>query len=774
MPDFWQFPTGSMGIGPISAIYQARFLRYLQHRGLLDGGHGQRKVWGIFGDGEMDEPESMSALTLAARERLDNLIFVINCNLQRLDGPVRGNGRIIDELESLFSGAGWKVIKVVWGSDWDALFAKDHGGELLKAFANTVDGQFQTYAAKDGAFNRRAFFGQHPALSDMVADLSDAQIDRLRRGGHDMVKIHAAYWHAIRHQGQPVVILAHTKKGFGMGQAGQGRMTTHSQKKMDENALVAFRDRFHLPLSDEDARAMRLIEPGDDSPELRYLRERRRALGGALPSRCVVSRPLSVPDRTKWAAFAWAEAGREMSNTLAFVRMLGNLLKDRTLGPRLVPIVADEARTFGMAALFRQVGIYSSMGQRYEPEDIGSVLHYREARDGQILEEGISEAGALASWTAAATSYAVHGLPMLPFYIYYSVFGFQRVGDQIWAAADQRARGFLIGATSGRTTLSGEGLQHQDGSSHLVAATIPNCRAYDPAYAQELAIILEAGMRQMLEAEHDVFYYVTLTNEALAQQPINDAEGVLRGMHLLRKVAARCLEGPRAVVAGAPQTCTGEGGPENGGPGAGHAAASGAPATGAPVRLLASGPMVHQALLAADMLAACEIDSEVFSVTSWSMLAREGMKAEREERLGLAAVQAVESGAQGALRTWLAQQLGSDAQVVIAVSDYVRAVPEQIRAYLPQPGAMTTLGTDGFGRSDTRVELRDFFEVDAYWIAHAALARMGLTGRLAAWANGAVGSAEAGEAIPTNGVGREQGPATPDLRQARPLAPWER
>ena len=673
MPDFWQFPTGSMGIGPISAIYQARFVRYLQHRGLVPAAHGERKVWGIFGDGEMDEPESMSALTLAARESLDNLIFVINCNLQRLDGPVRGNGRIIDELESLFTGAGWKVIKLVWGSDWDALFAKDHGGELLKAFANTVDGQFQTYAAKDGAFNRRAFFGQHPALVAMVSDLSDAQIDRLKRGGHDMVKIHAAYWHAVRHKGQPVVILAHTKKGFGMGQAGQGRMTTHSQKKMDEEALLAFRDRFHLPLSDEDARAMRLIEPDEDSPELRYLRARRDALGGALPARCVASRPVAVPGREKWAAFAWTEAGREMSNTLAFVRMLGNLLKDRELGPRLVPIVADEARTFGMAALFRQVGIYSSMGQRYEPEDIGSVLHYREARDGQILEEGISEAGALASWTAAATSYAVHSLPMLPFYIYYAVFGFQRVGDQIWAAADQRARGFLIGATSGRTTLAGEGLQHQDGSSHLVAATLPNCRAYDPAYAQELAIILEAGMRQMLEEERDLFYYITLTNESLPQHPIVDVQGVLRGMHLLRQSSAT-----------------------------------------AQVRLLASGPMVHQALRAAQLLAALDVQAEVFSVSSWSMLAREGMRAERAARLGR----------EGVASSWLAQQLGEGEAPVIAVSDYVRAVPEQIRAYLPHPACMTTLGTDGFGRSDTRAELRDFFEVDARWIAHAALVRL--------------------------------------------------
>ena len=677
MPDFWQFPTGSMGIGPISAIYQARFLRYLQHRGLVTPQHALRKVWGVFGDGEMDEPESMSALTLAARERLDNLIFVINCNLQRLDGPVRGNGRIIDELESLFTGAGWKVIKLIWGSDWDALFAKDKGGELLRAFANTVDGQFQTYAAKDGAFNRRAFFGQHPALADLVADLSDAQVDRLRRGGHDMVKIHAAYWHAIRHQGQPVVILAHTKKGFGMGQAGQGKMTTHSQKKMDEEALIAFRDRFRLPLSDEDAKALRLIEPDPDAPEVRYLRERRQALGGPLPARRLESKPVAIPDLEQWAGFALSEAGREMSNTLAFVRMLGNLLKHAELGPRIVPIVADEARTFGMASLFRQVGIYSSVGQRYEPEDIGSVLHYREALNGQILEEGISEAGAMASWTAAATSYAVHGLAMLPFYIYYSVFGFQRVGDQIWAAADQRARGFLIGATSGRTTLAGEGLQHQDGSSLLVAASIPNCRSYDPAFAQELAVIVHAGMHEMLDLERDVFYYVTLTNESLPQRAIDDREGVLRGMHRL----ARCGDAAEADI-----------------------------------RLLASGPMVHQALEAASWLAGQAVTVDVFSVTSWSMLAREGMQAERLERI---------EGRPALADTWLSRQLGMHATPIIAVSDYVRSVPEQIRAYLPQPQSMTSLGTDGFGRSDTRSELRDFFEVSASWISQAALVRLG-------------------------------------------------
>ena len=676
MPDFWQFPTGSMGIGPISAIYQARFLRYLQHRGLVTAQHALRKVWGVFGDGEMDEPESMSALTLAARERLDNLIFVINCNSQRLDGPVRGNGRIIDELESLFTGAGWKVIKLIWGSDWDALFAKDKGGELLRAFANTVDGQFQTYAAKDGAFNRRAFFGQHPALADLVADLSDAQVDRLRRGGHDMVKIHAAYWHAMRHQGQPVVILAHTKKGFGMGQAGQGKMTTHSQKKMDEEALLAFRDRFRLPLSDEDAQALRLIEPDPDAPEVRYLRERRQALGGPLPARRLESTPLVVPDPERWAGFTGSEAGREMSNTLAFVRMLGNLLKDPELGPRIVPIVADEARTFGMASLFRQVGIYSSMGQRYEPEDIGSVLHYREALDGQILEEGISEAGAMASWTAAATSYAVNGLAMLPFYIYYSVFGFQRVGDQIWAAADQRARGFLIGATSGRTTLAGEGLQHQDGSSHLVAASIPNCRSYDPAFAQELAVILHQGMHEMLHLEQDVFYYITLTNESLPQRAIDDRQGVLRGMHRLARTGS---------------------------------------AAEAELRLLASGPMVHQALEAADWLSGKGFTVDVFSVTSWAMLAREGMQAERCERI---------EDRPALAETWLAKQLGQEDKPIIAVSDYVRALPEQIRAYLPQPQAMISLGTDGFGRSDTRRELRDFFEVSASWIIHAALVRL--------------------------------------------------
>ena len=529
MPDFWQFPTGSMGIGPISSIYHARFMRYLTHRQLLDC--SSRKVWGVFGDGEMDEPESMSALTLAAREKLDNLVWVVNCNLQRLDGPVRGNGRIIDELEQLFAGAGWNVIKLVWGSDWDGLFARDQDGALLRAFAHTVDGQMQTFAAKDGRYNREHFFGQDEALQRLAQGMTDEQIDRLRRGGHDLVKIHAAYAAAAAHRGQPTVILAHTKKGYGMGTAGQGRMTTHSQKKLDETDLIAFRNRFDLPLTDEEATSLTFLKPAEGSPEMVYLNEKRAALGGFLPRRETWCDTPPVPQLASYAQFALAAAGKEMSTTMAFVRLLGQLLKDPQLGPRIVPIVADEARTFGMANLFKQVGIYSSVGQRYAPEDIGSVLSYREALDGQILEEGISEAGAIASWTAAATSYSVHGLAMLPFYIYYSMFGFQRVGDAIWAAADQRARGFLLGATSGRTTLGGEGLQHQDGSSHLVAATIPNCKAYDPAFAGEMAVIVDAGMREMLAEQKDVFYYVTLMNENYAQPslPEGAAEGVVRG-----------------------------------------------------------------------------------------------------------------------------------------------------------------------------------------------------------------------------------------------------
>ncbi|MGH6646827.1 pyruvate dehydrogenase (acetyl-transferring), homodimeric type, partial [Aquabacterium sp.] len=485
MPAFWQFPTGSMGLGPISSIYQARFMRYLAHRGLLQS--SDRKVWGVFGDGEMDEPESMSALTLAAREKLDNLIWVVNCNLQRLDGPVRGNGRIIDELEALFEGAGWRVIKLVWGSDWDGLFARDKEGALAKAFAQTVDGQFQTFAAKDGRYNREHFFGQNPQLAALAQGLTDEQIDRLKRGGHDLVKIHAAFHAAMQTSGQPCVVLAQTKKGYGMGDAGQGRMTTHQQKKLEPQDLIAFRNRFNLPLSDEQAANIEFYKPAEDSPEMRYLHARRQALGGHMPQRHAHAPVITPPPLIQYGDFAVQADGKDMSTTMAFVRMLGNLLKDKELGPRIVPIVADEARTFGMANLFKQVGIYSCNGQNYEPEDIGSLMSYREATNGQILEEGINEAGALSSWTAAATSYSVHGQPMLPFYIYYSMFGFQRVGDLIWAAADQRSRGFLIGATAGRTTLGGEGLQHQDGGSLVQAAMVPNCRAYDPCFAGEPA-----------------------------------------------------------------------------------------------------------------------------------------------------------------------------------------------------------------------------------------------------------------------------------------------
>ena len=668
MPDFWQFPTGSMGIGPISSIYHARFMRYLTHRELLDC--DTRKVWGVFGDGEMDEPESMSALTLAAREKLDNLVWVVNCNLKRLDGPVRGNGRIIDELEKLFAGAGWHVIKLVWGSDWDGLFARDTTGALARAFAQTVDGQMQTFAAKDGRFNRDNFFGQNEELARLVEGMTDEQIDNLKRGGHDLVKIHAAYAAAAAHTGQPTVILAQTKKGYGMGSAGQGKMTTHSQKKFDETDLIEFRNRFNLPLSDEQAKGLEFLKPAQDSAEMCYLREHRTALGGAMPKRETSCEVVPVPAMEGYAQFALKADGKEMSTTMAFVRMLGTLLKDPTLGPRIVPIVADEARTFGMANLFKQVGIYSSVGQRYAPEDIGSVLSYREALEGQILEEGISEAGAIASWTAAATSYSVHGMAMLPFYIYYSMFGFQRVGDAIWAAADQRARGFLLGATSGRTTLAGEGLQHQDGSSHLVAATIPNCKAYDPAFAGELAVIVDAGMREMLIEQQDVFYYVTLMNENYANPDLPDGinEGVLRGGYHFRSFG---------------------------------------PKDGQRVTLLGSGAIFTEVVQAAEKLAEQGIGVDVYSITSWSELARDGMAHESD-----------------GTTPYLAQLLSGSSGPILAATDYVRAVPESVRAYLPADRTYRTLGTDGFGRSDTRAVLRSFFHVDAQSIVSKALTDM--------------------------------------------------
>ncbi|QFZ82692.1 alpha-ketoglutarate dehydrogenase [Variovorax paradoxus] len=681
MPDFWQFPTGSMGIGPISSIYHARFMRYLTHRNLLNC--EGRKVWGVFGDGEMDEPESMSALTLAAREKLDNLVWVVNCNLQRLDGPVRGNGRIIDELEKLFAGAGWNVVKLVWGSDWDGLFAQDVSGALARVFANTVDGQMQTFAAKDGRFNRDNFFGQNPELARLAEGMTDEQIDRLKRGGHDLVKIHAAYAAAAAHKGQPTVILAHTKKGYGMGSAAQGKMTTHSHKKMGDVDLIEFRDRFNLPLTDAQATAMDFYRPAEDSAEMRYLRQHREALGGAMPRRETACDVVPKPDIAAYANFATAAAGKEMSTTMAFVRMLGNLMKDKALGPRIVPIVADEARTFGMANLFKQVGIYSSVGQRYAPEDIGSVLSYREATDGQILEEGISEAGAIASWTAAATSYSVHGLAMLPFYIYYSMFGFQRVGDAIWAAADQRARGFLLGATSGRTTLGGEGLQHQDGSSHLVAATIPNCKAYDPAFAGEMAVIVDAGIREMMVEQQDVFYYVTLMNENYAQPdlPAGAEADILRGCYRFGTYAPTSGKAKKSVT------------------------------------LLGSGAILTEVIKAAQQLADEGIEAEVFSVTSWSELARDGQACEQRAL----------AGEKNAGTPFVAQQLGKGSKApIVAATDYVRALPESVRAFLPEGRRYLTLGTDGFGRSDTRAALRDFFGVDAASIARAARHALGL------------------------------------------------
>ncbi|MEM7279695.1 MAG: pyruvate dehydrogenase (acetyl-transferring), homodimeric type, partial [Pseudomonadota bacterium] len=599
MPSFWQFPTGSMGLGPINAVYQARFMRYLKHRGLTT--HANRHVWGVFGDGEMDEPESIAGLTLAAREQLDNLTFIVNCNLQRLDGPVRGNGQIIQELEALFVGAGWNVIKVLWGSEWDALFARDANHVLLRRFAETVDGQYQNLGAKDGDYNREKFFQADPQSNELVRHLSDAEINALKRGGHDFRKLYAAFAAAKAHQGRPTVILAKTKKGYGMGGAGESRMTAHQAKKLDVDALLAYRDRFALPLSDSQVEALEFYKPASDSPEIRYLQARRNALGGYLPQRRLkapAEKQLKAPAPSSYAKFALGAEGKSMSTTMAMVRLLSGLLKSPEVGPCVVPIVADEARTFGMASLFRQIGIYSPQGQLYEPEDAGSMLSYKEAKDGQLLEEGITEAGAMSSWIAAATSYSTHERPMLPFYIYYSMFGFQRVGDLIWAAADQRARGFLLGATAGRTTLSGEGLQHQDGSSHVVAATVPNCRAYDPAFAYELAVIVDHGSKQMLNNNVDEFYYLTIGNENYPNptMPEGVSEAIVRGLY---KVADSSGKGLSTSV-----------------------------------RLLGSGSILNEALAAADILQdEFGLASEVYSATSYSELARDARETARSNRL---------------------------------------------------------------------------------------------------------------------------------------------
>jgi pyruvate dehydrogenase E1 component len=683
MPDFWQFPTGSMGLGPITSIYNARFMRYMEARGFRKS--DDRHVWGVFGDGEMDEPESIGALSLAARERLDNLTFVINCNLQRLDGPVRGNGQIIRELEALFRGAGWNVIKVLWGSDWDPLFARDENHALLRRFAATVDGKYQTLGAKDGAYNLHNFFQEDPETAALVSHMSSDDIDRLRRCGHDFRKLFAAFTAARAHKGAPTVILAKTKKGFGMGAAGESRMTAHQAKKLDVDGLKTYRDRFALPLSDEDVANLQFIKPAPDSEEIRYLVARRSALGGYTPVRTRRGDAISVPKLDATADFALRANGKEMSSTMAFVRLLGTLLRDKQLGPRIVPIVADEARTFGMANLFRQIGIYSPDGQLYEPEDASSMLSYREAKDGQLLEEGITEAGALASWTSAATAYSVHGTAMLPVYIYYSMFGFQRVGDLIWAAADQRARGFLVGATAGRTTLGGEGLQHQDGSSHLAASTIPNCRAYDPCYAYEVAIIFDHGARRMMEAQADEFYYLTVMNENYPNpsRPDGIDADVIKGLYLLRQTGASDAK--------------------------------------ARVRLLGAGAILREVEAAADLLAQdWGIAADVFSVTSFSELAREARTVERDNRLNPGRPRQI---------SHVERLLAGDAPVITA-SDYVRAVPDLIAPYVR--AGLTVLGTDGFGRSDTRTALRRFFEVDRYHVAIAALDRLARDGAITA------------------------------------------
>jgi pyruvate dehydrogenase E1 component len=675
MPDFWQFPTGSMGLGVITAVYQARFMHYLQNRDLLPS--SKRKVWAFVGDGEMDEPESLAGLTLAARENLDNLIFVVNCNLQRLDGPVRGNGSIVQELERLFAGAGWNVIKALWGSEWDDLFARDHANSILSRLHETVDGELQSYGANDGAYNREHFFNRTPDLRNLAAGLTDDQINHLNRGGHDPVKIYAAFDAAVRHNGQPTVILAQTKKGYGLGRWAESRMSAHQQKKLDKEGLLWIRDHHQLPFSDEDAANARFYCPSADSLEIRYLLERRHVLGGFLPARNARARKLPPAAPVSFAEFTTKSDAREASTTVAFVRMLSHLLKNAEFARRIVPIVADEARTFGMQSLFRQLGIYSPCGQLYEPQDKADLLFYREACNGQILEEGINEAGALSSWIAAATSYANHGLPTVPFYVFYSIFGFQRVGDLIWAAADSRARGFLVGATSGRTTLAGEGLQHQDGTSHLIASTVPACRAYDPCFAYELATILEDGIYAIVTRQQDVFYYLTTMNENYVHPPIpaGAREGILRGMYRFRK---------------------------------------GQTSNKARVQLLGSGAILREVLAAADILESdCGISAEVWSVTSFTELRRNGMEIDRTRLLHSENTSEL---------PWVEQCLKPTTGPVIVASDYVRAVPDLIRTWVPRK--YITLGTDGYGRSDTRAALRQFFEVDRLSIAFAAISAL--------------------------------------------------
>jgi pyruvate dehydrogenase E1 component len=673
MPDFWQFPTVSMGLGPLMAIYQARFMKYLKGRDLTDT--AGRKVWAFMGDGEMDEPESLGAISLAGRERLDNLVFVINCNLQRLDGPVRGNGKIIQELEMNFRGAGWNVLKVIWGSGWDPLLAADEDGLLVARMQECVDGEYQTFKSRDGAYVRENFFGARPELAAMVADWTDKEIFSLNRGGHDPSKIYAAYAAAQQHTGQPTVILAKTIKGYGMGEAGEGQNITHQQKKMTEKALVAFRDRFDVPLTDQQVRDAEFYRPPEDSEEMQYLRERRAALGGSLPARRRKAESLPVPELSAFQSQLDGTADREVSTTMAFVRILAALVRDKQIGKRVVPIVPDESRTFGMEGMFRQLGIFSQVGQLYRPEDADQLMFYKEDKHGQILQEGINEAGAFSSWIAAATSYSNHGTPTIPFYIFYSMFGFQRVMDLAWAAGDSRARGFLIGGTAGRTTLNGEGLQHEDGHSHLLAATIPNVVSYDPAYAYEVAVIVQDGLRRMVAEQEDVYYYLTVMNENYAHpaMPEGAEEGILRGMHVVRE------------------------------------------ADDAQIQLLGSGTILREVEAAADLLRDdFGVGADVWSVTSYTELRRDGLEAERWNRL---------HPGKEARTPYVAEALGSRPGPVVSASDYVRALPDGIREWVDAP--YTVLGTDGYGRSDYRRHLRRFFEVDRHHVVVAALRALG-------------------------------------------------
>ena len=691
MPDFWQLPTVSMGLGPIMAIYQARFLKYLHSRGLADT--TGRKVWAFLGDGETDEPESLGAISLASRERLDNLVFVINCNLQRLDGPVRGNGKIIQELEGVFRGAGWNVIKAIWGSSWDPLIARDTSGLLLKRMEECVDGEYQDFKSKNGAYVREKFFGKYPELAAMVADMSDDEIWALTRGGHDPSKVYAAYSAAMKSDGQPTVILAKTVKGYGMGEAGEGQNITHQQKKVAGAALARFRDRFNIPLSDDQLEAVPFLRFDEDSDEMRYLRQRREALGGAMPVRRPrSSETLEVPPLTAFGTQLAPTEGREISTTMAFVRILNTLLRDKKIGKRVVPIVPDESRTFGMEGMFRQFGIFSQVGQLYSPEDADSLMYYREAPDGQMLQEGINEAGAMSSWIAAATSYSLNDTPMLPFYIFYSMFGFQRVMDLAWAAGDSRARGFLLGATAGRTTLNGEGLQHEDGHSHVLSAMIPNCVSYDPTYAHEVAVIVQDGLRRMYAEQEDVFYYITLMNENYEHPGLAEGseEGILRGLYLLRPAGT-----------------------------GGEAPAQDA----ARVQLLGSGTILREVLAGADLLAAdYGVAADVWSAPSFTELRRDGLAAERWNML---------HPEEPPRTTWVEQCLGDRPGPVVAATDYVRSFADQIRQFVPG-SSYRVLGTDGYGRSDTRRNLRRFFEVDRHYVVVAALTSLAAEGKVPA------------------------------------------